>query len=334
MGYTKRAGKKQKETTKTNARLLLASRNAHTGVVLFTWVLTFPRPILAEINTHRMLSRNTSSSRAIPVKKLRHRVVQDTFIPSSIGYNKSGMQADKEIEGTRRKLIEITIKSGACIAAIQSWLLEKLGAHKQISNRYLEPYSWVEQIVSATDVSNLFTLRAHRMAEPHFQTLAYQMKEQATIAKRILNNEVEPFVDGGNAGEFHDVPIAKLEPDIAKVCQTLRTGEWHLPFITKEDHKRFSGPQDKTGKFIIEWHNLKKVSAARCARVSYYLPENGQVSTIDRDVELHDRLAASTPKHLSPFEHQATPVRAKGYIGNFRSWKQYRKEFENESGEN
>jgi len=75
---------------------------------------------------------------------------------------------------------------------------------------------------------------------------------------------------------------------------------------------------------------LKKVSTARCARVSYYLPESGKRSVIERDVELCDRLSSSG--HWSPFEHVATPIAEDIYVGNFRSWNQYRKEYAEEHG--
>lgn len=39
------------------------------GVRLTTLQVTMPRIVLAEFNTHRMLSRNSASSRAIPVEK-------------------------------------------------------------------------------------------------------------------------------------------------------------------------------------------------------------------------------------------------------------------------
>ena len=51
------------------------------GDELITVLATFPRIILAEINTHRMLSKNTSSSRAIPFKKMVESVQNDPFVP-------------------------------------------------------------------------------------------------------------------------------------------------------------------------------------------------------------------------------------------------------------
>ena len=67
------------------------------GDELITVLATFPRIILAEINTHRMLSKNTSSSRAIPFKKKMVEAVQENpFIP--IAWQKEILYLHREIK--------------------------------------------------------------------------------------------------------------------------------------------------------------------------------------------------------------------------------------------
>jgi hypothetical protein len=183
------------------AKLLLSSKNSVTGVTLHTFLLTYPRCILAEFNTHRMLSRNTSSSRAIPSSRQRRAVLSDPFIPTSVGQNKKGMQAGEELTGWRRKAAIEAWKLSRYPAALASWGLENLGAHKQIVNRLLEPWAWVQQVVTATDFNNFFKLRTHADAEPHFRELAEQME-------------------------------AKV---LGATPQVLKPGKWHLPFVSEED---------------------------------------------------------------------------------------------------
>src|SRR5579872_6997195 len=86
------------------------------GFRLTTFVVTFPRFILAEWNTHRMLSRNAASSRAIPVEKRIASIEADPFIPEQFGANQKGMQAGSDIEdqATAR-----AIWSGACVQAVE-----------------------------------------------------------------------------------------------------------------------------------------------------------------------------------------------------------------------
>ena len=51
------------------------------GQRLTTFTVVFPRFILAELNTHRMLSRNSASSRARPFQAMLNDVRKDPFVP-------------------------------------------------------------------------------------------------------------------------------------------------------------------------------------------------------------------------------------------------------------
>lgn len=279
------------------AKLILVSQNVVTKVPLYTFVLTYPRVILAEVNSHRMLSRNTASSRAIPARIQRERVINEPFVPLYVGLNQKGMQAGEELTGFSRAMALGIWKGARYPAAAAHWALQKLGVHKQVTNRLLEPWMWCEQIVTATDLKNLFKLRANAEAEPHFQILAEQMKE-----------------------EMKTLPM-----------QPLAYGDWHLPFITLWDRHQ-ARTEEKPG-ILSRLHILKMVSAARCARVSYALPTDVPgLGGIQLDIALAQRLIRSG--HWSPFEHQATPLpQSTCYWGNLRSWKQFRKEFSTENGE-
>jgi hypothetical protein len=68
----------------------------------------------------------------------------------------------------------------------------------------------------------------------------------------------------------------------------------------------------------------RRVSAARCARVSYLTHEGRR--ELERDLELYDRLRGD--RHLSPFEHVATPAADAQFHANFRGWIQMRREVE------
>lgn len=97
-------------------------------------------------------------------------------------------------------------------------------------------------------------------------------------------------------------------------------GKWHLPLIFEDD-------------LGLPIETLKKVSAGRCARVSY-LTHDGK-RDIEADVELADRLSGNKPGHMSPFEHVATPYLGNGrnyFCANFRDWVQMRSwDFPNEN---
>lgn len=301
--------------TTTHSRLLQASLSEKTGCILYTFLWTFPRVILPEVNTHRMLSRNTSSSRAIPTRKQLERIINDPFIPQFIGTNQKGMQAGNDFEDLDLKLRQFSYGMARFPAAGAAWLLSKLGVHKQIANRLLEPWMWTNQLVSATDLDNLFYLRNHYMSEPHFHKLAAQAYKQANTAKHaLLTSSGKLRVRNVVMGER-----ILLNEEWNTTLRVTHLGQWHLPFILEAD----------TDSYTLE--DLKRISAARCARLSYY--QHGTRETnVEADLALFDRLAGSNPKHLSPLEHQATPLTVGVYEGNFKGWKQFRKEIPNEGG--
>lgn len=262
---------------KISAEILADSINTATGDRLTTLRIVLPRFILAEFNTHRMLSRNFSSSRAVPAATMRSRVLANPVLPASFGSNQPGMQAGHELSGVRKAIARGAWLWARYPACAFHWIGEIAGLHKQVLNRLLEPWLWAEGIVSATEWENLFLLRCHPDAQPEFQVLAIAIRDA----------------------------IAASTP------KQLSPGSWHIPYITEG-----------------ELETIKRVSAARCARVSYYL-RDGKVSSVDADLKLCDRLAGSDPKHLSPFEHQAIALPHSVFSGNFKGWKQYRKELEN-----
>ncbi len=136
------------------------------GVRLLTMKLRMHRYVLAEFNTHRAFSRNASSSRAVPTTKLLEEVRSNALraAPVSWGQNQKGMQAGEELKGDSRKLVEEVWSHAAADAAYHAERLMKRGAHKQVCNRILEPFLFVNVIVTATEYQNFFGLRLDKAA--------------------------------------------------------------------------------------------------------------------------------------------------------------------------
>lgn len=264
------------------------------GKRIVTLQVKFHRFILPEFNTHRVFSRNFSSSRAIPTKKLLEQVRSDPAMPVHWGKNQPGMQASEELSGASLEEAKAAWKAAATSAADFAEHMSSIGTHKQIVNRIIEPYLWANGIVTSTEWDNWFSLRAHEDAQPEIHELALRMREEI--------NSSTPTV--------------------------LRFGEWHLPYISKEERES------------LDLDLLKKISAARCCRVSY-LKHDGTSPNIEEDLALFDRLAGAVPLHASPLEHQATPDmiiqdgtkemahwRSNSFHGNFLGWIQFRKLWE------
>lgn len=279
------------------------------GVRLTTFSVTFPRFILAEFNTHRMLSRNSASSRAIPVMKRVRAVWAAPFIPEAFASNKAGMQAGEEVSPFRAMVAWHLWWLAAKVACVFAWCFAKLEVHKQWANRLIETFAWHQIVVTATDWDNFFALRVSKLAQPEIYKIAKMMEE--------LYNSSTP--------------------------KELKEGEWHLPYVLSDE--RAMTHRESWIRGDMEPQNLDKIvtactaaavkfSAARCARTSYETHETGKVDQ-KRDVELYEKLTSS--RHMSPHEHPARvgteeEIAGREYIGNFRApWIQHRKDIAGEA---
>lgn len=270
--------------TTITAKSILASAHADDPKKrIDTLLLRYPRWIHAEFMTHRVFSRNAASSRAIPVEKLIQSVLDDPAVPLFWGKNQKGMQATEEnstpvaFDGGDGHMLECP--------NVEAWLHARdqaihmvegfaaAGYHKQIVNRLLEPFSHITVVVTGTQWSNFLALRDHPDAEPHIQMLAREVREALVRAQ----------------------------------VQFLNPGDWHLPFVQSTDLDWDT--QCTEGDTPKSWcvtpiEQQIKLSVARCASTSYKTVD-GFDMTLERAVELHDKLVASTPLHASPCEHQA-----------------------------
>lgn len=148
--------------TKISAQIIADSKNEF-GNRITTMVVTFPRFILAELNTHRMMSRNSPSSRAIPFEKMLESVQNNPFIPIAWQKDHKGMQGT-EYFTNKEEIREIKSQYlfGRDYAVQQAKTLNSKGLTKQLCNRLLEPFMWHTVIVTATEWENFFALRCPR----------------------------------------------------------------------------------------------------------------------------------------------------------------------------
>lgn len=159
------------------AKVLARSKSSITGDILTTWELTYPRFILAELNTHRMLSKNSMSSRAVPFTKMIAQCRDNPAMPGHFGINQPGMQANGELQGALRDSAVWLWRKAAGVAAVRAEALDKLGIHKQVVNRLLEPFQTMKTVLSGTELDNFYWLRDHEDAQPEIRALAQAMKQ-------------------------------------------------------------------------------------------------------------------------------------------------------------
>lgn len=269
------------------------------GSRVTTFVLTYPRFIHSEFMTHRMISKNASSSRAIPTAKMIEAIENNPAMPIAFSENCKGMQAKNDLDDNAQEIARYHWLKARDAALLEARNLSALGVHKQHVNRLLEPFQHITVVATATDWSNFFALRCHPDAQPEFHALAKLMWEQYST-----NDPRELII-----------------------------GEWHLPFVTGEeehDLKTLMFLAHK-GEYIDQCKILIKRSVARCARVSYNT-HDGTDNTLEKDLELYNRLVGGEPIHASPTEHQAAVIADRNHqSGNFKGWLQYRKTLSNEN---
>lgn len=178
-------------------KIIKHSRGPH-GKDVVTWEARYWRAIHGELLTHRDFSRSSSSSRAVPVKRMLAQVWKDPAGPMHWGANRPGMQATEQLTGWRLVVAKLLWRSAAKFAALHSWAMMKVGLHKQVANRATEPYQYIHTLITTTERDNFYKLRRHKDAMP----------------------------------EMRDLADAMYEAEIASTPELLKPGQWHLPFVT------------------------------------------------------------------------------------------------------
>ena len=243
------------------------------GVRLTTFEIEYPRIVMSEFNTMRAISKNSSSSRAIPVSKMLEHTNSINLKPIYFGSKKSGMQAGDELVGEDLQYAKSTWESALHSMVHSAKILDDCGVAKEVCNRLVEPFQLVKVVCTATDWDNFFNLRLHPDADPNICMLAYKMYQAM--------QESVPF--------------------------NLKSGDWHLPYIYRI--KSFDGVMKYALEEFPKLHELSleeaiKISAASCASVSY----RTEGMTLEKADKIFDMLIKAEVVHSSPLEHCATPV--------------------------
>lgn len=222
----------------------------------------------------------------MPYKKVRDSVVNDPAVPLSWPSERSGMQGGEEMPFPLSTACERQWLQARDVAVEVADNLHKLGVHKSVINRLLEPFQYVTSIITATNWQGFWDQRDSKLAQPEIRAAAHAMR----------------------VAYEHSTP------------QRVALGDWHLPYITGDDYKEASERhynRDKARQVF------KMISAARCARVSY-LTHAGKRDW-NADLDLYTKLIEAFPPHWSPLEHVATPANYPTK-GNFDGWAQLRHE--------
>lgn len=299
------------EETKSNitAEVILDSINSK-GVRLTTAIVQIPRIVLAEFNTHRKLSRNSASSRAIPFKTMMDNVLSKPFIPMAVQKTHKGMQGSEYLNEEEYKNFSEVWLSSLDDAIASAVTLDMAGVTKQLANRLLEPFLYHKILVTSTSFDNFTALRNHEAAEIHIAEAALKLTDALNSSTPIYRNH------------------------------------WgmHFPFIKTEDIKLYLNSDHfqevQTELEVLQASHdfdqltisdlyLAMISAGKCAKVSY----NNFEGIADHKGDYNLAIKLITSGHWSPMEHIGinTPT-INNITSNFcASWTQFRSLFNNQN---
>ena len=256
------------------------------GKTITTFRLKYPRYIHSEVLTHSLFVRNSASSRAIPVSGLIRQVCDNPVIPLEFGKNKPGMWADELLDEKVEDEALQTWINASCDAVIHARQFEMLGVHKQVANRVLEPFMWMNTIVTATEWENFYFLRRktedYKEAQPEIAQLAEKMWE---ADQKVTATFLQPY-------------------------------QWHVPFVDLDSERNIYSIDDQ----VISEEDALKVSASVCAQVSYRKEDK----SVEKAHKIWEKLVGVSRVHASPFAHQAKPISTKYYTSvnmDYNLWK-------------
>lgn len=250
-----------------------------------TFEIEYPRFILAEVNTHKMLSKNSSSSRAIPISSVIEMIKESPAMPIHWGKNQSGMQSDGEISREDIEAVRNLWRNAAEAACDYAEALQLYSLHKEVVNRILEPFQIMKTVITGTEWANMFYLRNHPDAQPEFQMLAAMMEKALEDSTPVI-----------------------LEYD-----------EWHMPYYGEGFWKASDYAVNRRtghGLEVVDrkhgGHTLREalmISSSCSAQVSFRKSDD----TLEKAERVFGMLnigSKEDPAHGSPTEHQGTPIKS------------------------
>lgn len=264
---------------------VIADSVSSVGHRLTTMEVVMHRFVLAEFNTHRVFSRNSASSRAIPVTKQLERLRTLTATPIEWPMEQAGMQGGTHLDGENlaeaQELWDTTEQMvlGLVEAYVSSHPDSSTRLHKSLLNRLMEPFMYHTVIVSSTEWANFFEQRCSPLAQPEIRVVAEDMQK----AYR----------------DSHPTNLAAFE--------------WHTPYIQGAEYS----------ELMLE--QRIKVSVARCARVSYLTHDGvrdieADISLFDKLVSAKPAHLSPLEHVARPLDY----IWDEALLGNFVGWQQIR----------
>ena len=318
-----------------------SGRKATSRIVSMEVVM--PRFILAEFNTHRMFSRNSASSRAIPFTKMAKSVQETPFRPIAWQLDHKGMQATEYLDENLWPYATAEWYDASKESIKRATSLNSNGVSKQIANRLLEPFMWHKVLVTSTEWDNFFELRCpqyemkltqdtmeslnyYKSKQEYLEVYNHLKKENRNKGVVIVGSDPNNWTDlqwlqiNKGMSEIHMMALAEAMYIAYKTAtfKQLNQGEYHIPYGDNIDDREllkamYEGQDIDPASVIGAELTAGRVAVAiaRCARLSYQtLGDEPKIDYV-ADLDLYRRLVQSG--HMSPSEHVARAMDEREY---------------------
>ncbi len=326
------------------------------GDRITTFMCSLTQTVVKELLRHRMFSFSSSSMRAIPALKVLENTAENLFIPVEWQKPHKGMQGTEYHDD--REDLDLEWELAALDALVRAQNIHKMGGTKQMSNRLVETFGYVNLLITATEFENFYELRCpiYRYNGEFFRSWKDLVNKASNdgsslgIVELIKNFTIKERLENNvSQAEIHIQELAEAMWDAHNDSKPdfLLPGEWHVPFDKKMDDDGIISVLSSDGVRNNYWDHIDvervvlMISAARAARLSY----NTFEGVIDHEKDYKLAIELLKEGHMSPFEHSAQCMsedeysecvktlwckdtqqfyQEEGWLGNFRGFKQFR----------
>lgn len=264
---------------------IIADSISEVGYRLTSIEVTFHRFVLAEMNTHRVFSRNSASSRAIPLSKQVARAKNETAFPVAWPAEQPGMQGGSDVSLADQSAARDEWEEAMHRAVEHAEALGRLGVHKSVANRLLEPFQMHTALITSTSWENFFGLRCNPMAQPEIKVAAEEIEKvyRASTPQEISRGSWHlPYVTGEEINE-HSVRTC-VEISSARCAR--------LSYLTQDGEHDIS-------KDLFLYERLSKARPMHASPMEHVAtpdPENVHTVTVE-DVFEHDKKELTLPRY-------------------------------------
>jgi len=180
------------------------------------------------------------------------------------------------------------------------------GYHKQIVNRMVEPWQFINQVVSATDFANFYHLRIDSAAQPEIQELAKVMYEAMDDSDPVIRRTTAhlPFITDEDREKYDESACTRIS---ASMC-------------AQQSYRKADKSLDKANMIYEKLVESRPIHASPFEMIATPFSEDEYIARrMCRDTLYRDLINMGVRPHVA--KQSAGQVM---YAGNYKGWRQAR----------